>query len=275
MDKDMELLLSKLPIKVKDFFENSDIAKITEIRVRLNSNIMISFSGMYKEISDTYISREKLDNIFMNICEKSLSAYEEQISNGFITLSGGHRVGIAGKFVKLNSGKYFISEITSLNIRISHFPKIQFSENILDFKKGLLVIGKPHSGKTTFIRSICNSFENINYTVCDERNEIFHPCLKGDFIINLPKADAVIRAVRVLNPEIIICDEIGNSEETDSLLAVMHSGVKFICSVHAESLDELYMKKNILPLIENSVFDKFILLENNQDNYYIKEILNV
>ena len=66
MDKDMELLLSKLPIKVKDFFENSDIAKITEIRVRLNTNIMISFSGIYKEISDTYISREKLDNIFMN-----------------------------------------------------------------------------------------------------------------------------------------------------------------------------------------------------------------
>ena len=85
----MELLLSKLPIKVKDFFENNDIAKITEIRVRINSNIMISFSGIYKEISDTYITREKLDNIFMNICEKSLSAYEEQISNGFITLSVG------------------------------------------------------------------------------------------------------------------------------------------------------------------------------------------
>ena len=50
---------------------------------------------------------------------------------------------------------------------------------------------------------------------------------------------------------------------------------KFICSVHAESLDELYMKKNMLPLIENGVFDKFVLLENNQDNYYIKEILNV
>ena len=273
MDKDLCTLLNKLPIEVKEFYLS--VGNITEIRIRKENNIIVVSKGKNYILDKSVISTQELEDIFLSLCDYTLSAYEEQIANGFITLSGGHRVGIAGSFSTDIDGKKVLADIYSLNIRLSVFHIVNIEKGILNFNKGLLICGKPHSGKTTFIKNICRCINGINYTVCDERNEIYHSSLNGDFIINLPKATAIMQAVRVMNPDIIVCDEIGTSEETTKMLEYMNSGVKFICSVHCSDYADLFQKTNITPLISAGVFDKIVFLDYNDNNFFVKEIVDV
>ena len=273
MDKDLKELLDKLPAVVKEFYISRK--NITEIRIRKNNYITVVSDGKNCILKDTLVNAEMLDSIFLSLCDYTISAYEDQISNGFITLAGGHRVGIAGRFSKDTDGKALITELLSLNIRLACFHSVHINNDILNFHKGLLICGRPHSGKTTFLRNLCHCFNGENYTVCDERNEIYHESLNGDFIINLPKAVAIMQAVRVMNPQLIVCDEIGTRAETEKMLEYTNSGVKFVCSIHCDNFEDLKNKPNIYPLLTAGVFDKFILLDNKDNQFTVKEIKNV
>ncbi len=274
MDKVLKRILNYLPENVEKFFLENSARNITEIRIRQNCNIILISDGDTVVLQDTNISSYRLQCIFLELCDKTLSAYEDQIKDGYITLENGHRIGIGGRYTQDVTGKTVLGQVTSLNIRISSFHKINLPDEILNFEKGILICGKPHSGKTTLIRNICFALNGMNYTVCDERNEIFHSTLNGDFISGIPKDKAIMQAVRVLNPDIIICDEIGNKNETEKMLEYLNTGVKFICSIHCNNFCDLKYKPNISLLISAGVFDKYIFLENIKGNFYIKEVVD-
>lgn len=274
MDKNIKRILDLLPKAVTEFFDNNKEKNITEIRLRVNSDVVLVTNGKNFTIQNSFITADYLGKIFLSLCDNTISAYEEQIANGYITIEGGIRIGIGGRF-SVTNGNCMLSDITSLNIRLLGFHNIEIENNILDFKKGLLICGKPHSGKTTFVRNICRYLNGSNYTVCDERGEIYHTSLKGDFIINIPKAEAIVRAVRVMNPDVIICDEIGSKTETQTMLEYLNTGVKFVCTVHCNSYEELYLKPNIAVLLSANVFDKILFLENTDNKYVLKGIKNV
>lgn len=274
MDKSIEKIMEILPRKVSDFFNGNTGKNITEIRIRKGFEIKVSVDGVYHTLKETIIDEKEINKIFYSLCNNTVSAFEEQLSHGFITLEGGHRVGVTGKFIK-DENNYLLTDVYSMNIRISHFCKLEIEKNILDFKKGLLIAGKPHSGKTTYIKNICYCLQDKNIAVCDERNELYSRQINCDYIINMPKHIAVQQAVRTLNPEYIVCDEIGNNDEIIPITNGVISGVKFICSVHRSSIQELYQKSDISYLLSASVFDRIVLLDSYKNNFYIKEILDV
>ena len=274
MDKDILNILNKLPHTVTDFYLDNKDKNITEIRIRQNSNICACCNGQNIHINNSFVNSIDLQNIFFELCNKSVYAFENQISQGFITLNG-HRIGIAGNFIVNDNDSKTLQQVTSVNIRLSKHIDIAINDEVMGFKTGLLICGKPHSGKTTFIRRLCSRLNGKNYTVCDERNEIFTDTLTGDFISGMPKHIAILQAVRTMNPEYIICDEIGSRAEAEKILSAMHTGVKFICSVHCDNLKDLYLKPNIKLLLDNYVFDKAILLENNNNSFYVKEVKDV
>ncbi len=272
MDKDLEIILNKLPYAVKDFCVKNN--NVTEIRVRKNSETVIVSAGINYLLEGTFTTEKEIYDLFLSLCDNTISAYEEQIAEGFITLAGGHRVGIAGRYSIDTDGNRVLNEVYSLNIRLSVFHKINIDKRYIDFNKGLLICGKPHSGKTNFLRNICYLLNGTNYAVCDERNEIYHSSLKGDFIINIPKPQAIMQAVRVLNPQVLICDEIGSKAEAEKMLEYLYTGVRFICSVHCDNYNDLLFKTNIKLLLDSGIFDKFILLENINNKFEIKEVIN-
>ena len=96
-----------------------------------------------------------------------------------------------------------------------------------------------------------------------------------DVIQGIKKSAAISMATRTLNPQYIICDEIGGKEETDEILSAVNTGVYFICSAHCESLDQLYKRPNIKILIENGIFEKLVLIEHKNTEFYIKDIAYV
>ena len=213
----------------------------------------------------------ELDEITDRAIGYSGFSRENELRNGYITYGRACRLGFCcdtGDF----SGN---GKITSINIRI---PCFSFAgegiplQELLSFDTGLLVAGAPSSGKTTLLRSIARylsdgfseSFEKL--CLIDERNEISAGVPLGlttDIIRGMPKAQAILHAVRLLSPRYIICDEIGGEMETVSMLEGLNSGVSFIASMHAGSISSLIRRKQFRILFDENVFDKIIMLSSS------------
>ncbi len=270
MDKNLKFILDRIPVDLSAYFADK---RVTEIRLRRNSNIRLCTDGRCITVDNSLLTAKQTEELFMSFCGYTLSVYRSQIARGFITLPGGHRIGIGGRFDNSDNELKLVS-ISSMVIRVASDAVYSFDGSILDFKNGLLVAGPPHSGKTTLLKTICRNI-NMNTVVCDERNEFYSEKTGCDLISGINKTDAIAQAVRCLNPEIIICDEIGSENEARQLLSFMNTGVKFICSVHADTVDRLWLKPNIKILLDNRVFDKIAVLATENNRYFVREIVNV
>lgn len=116
----LEYLPQSLVIKINNFIkENPNLEyDLEEIRLRINQNITLKIGQDLKTINHK-ITKQEITESFENICEKSVYSYIKQISEGFITIKGGNRVGITGSCVLENNKVININHISSLNFRIS------------------------------------------------------------------------------------------------------------------------------------------------------------
>lgn len=273
----MEQLYRYLPYELTDYIKNyRTAAQITEIRMRADNNISFTENGRMVK-TDIYTSKADINDVLFAMCEYSQNAYEDDIANGFITLKGGYRVGIGGEFYySADASKYLIKQLNSLNIRI---PKKSFSfknqEIVFDTEPiGMLIIGPPHSGKTSLIRMYSKYLANkYRICICDERREIYEDNFDCDVLKGIKKADAISMATRTLNPQFIICDEIGLKEETDNIISAVNTGVEFICSVHGKTMEDIYKRPDIKKLVDTGIFKRFVLLGDKE--FIIKEIKDV
>ncbi len=276
--------LMKIPDKIKN--------NIQEICIRINSSIIIFtqnksyFVGKNGEITpedpkNLLISQNDILETMKILCNFSIYSYQNQIKEGFITLKGGHRVGISGTAVINNNEIINISDISSINFRISR-EVLGCSDRIFD-KFGLdiggtLIIGPPSSGKTTILRDMARrlstSFEAdklIKVSIIDERREIA-ASYQGvpqrdigfsDVLSGFPKAEGIIRAIRTLSPKIIICDEIGGVEDAEAIKKSLNSGVGIIASIHAKSTDEMANSFRIKNILSSGAIKRAVLLDSN------------
>lgn len=117
----MEEVLNYLPIKIKEkIMENSSdkLDEIEEIRLRLDRPIILKYSNGEKVIKYSVTIEEMISSL-QEICENSIYTYQKQIAEGFVTIKGGHRVGISGSGVMENGKIININHIYSLNFRIA------------------------------------------------------------------------------------------------------------------------------------------------------------
>ena len=252
---------------------------LQEIRLKIEKPIIITSSK--GEVVLSYIlGREDIKYILQRISNYSLYAYEEEIRQGFITIRGGHRVGLAGECVMDNGKVKTIRNISSLNIRISK-EIIGASKNIMKFilkdnkVNNTLIISPPKCGKTTLLRDISRNISNMGKRVAiiDERSEIAASYLgvpqmkvgiRTDVLDNCLKSEGLIMAIRSLSPEIIICDEIGTLKDIEALIMAFNSGVNIIVTLHGESIDDLTNRSVFKELLENNVVERVILLSNRE-----------
>lgn len=232
--------------------------------------------------ADLFVSRDQLQRLYEALCDYSVHSHEEELKNGFLTIPGGHRIGVCGTFLTENKKIYGLKDITSVNIRIARevfgaadglfdaFPNKQACS--------FLLVGAPSSGKTTILRDFVRQISDgvrgpmIKTAVIDERGEISaaahgrienHLGASCDVYYLCPKAQGMEMAIRTGSPQFLVCDELGSQEETDLLLQCMASGVKTAATVHGESFEELFLKKPIEKLIASGVFQQVVLLEKN------------
>ena len=276
----MENIYRYLPERINNFFRNYESASdVTEIRLRVNNTLQLTERGKIKYIPQLFFNQNEIDNIFHAMCENSQNVYDNDISNGYITVKNGYRVGIGGDYYYNEySKKYVLRSIKSLNIRIPA-KEVSFinQEKLLStIPDSMLIIGPPHSGKTTLIKIYAKYLaDKYRICICDERREIYNKKTNCDVIQGIKKATAVSMATRTLNPQFIICDEIGSTEEANEIISAVNTGVKFICSAHATTVNDIYKRPNIKILIDNDIFKRIVVLSSENNNFCIKEIADV
>ncbi|MCX7843272.1 MAG: stage III sporulation protein AA [Clostridia bacterium] len=228
--------------------------------------------------------------------ENSIYAYQDEIKNGYITLKGGHRVGIAGRVVLEGNSIKNIKDVSGLNIRLSRQVKgcaakvikylLKGSENV----RSTLIISPPQCGKTTLLRDIARilsdgvpalGFKGVKVGVVDERSEIA-ACYKGvpqndlgmrtDVMDGCPKAAGMNLMLRAMSPRVIITDEIGNSGDKDAVMQVINAGVKIITTAHGFNISEMKTRKEVLELIEQRVFERYLVLSGSDGPGTLEEV---
>ena len=231
---------NKISIKIKENLTEEKIKQLEEIRLRNNQNIILKFNNEEKILEYKVLPNDVLETL-QNICENSIYSYQKEICNGYITIKGGHRVGVTGSCVLENGRIININYISSLNFRIAKQILDCSNETmkyILDEKNqtvfSTLIVSLPGAGKTTLIRDIIRNLSNRGLTVglVDERCEI-SAIYKGvsqndlgsrtDVLTNISKPLGIKMLIRSMAPEVIVADEIGSNEDVKTIKEVMCS----------------------------------------------------
>lgn len=278
-----------LPYNVSNLIDQNMVNELQEIRLRTGRKTIIKYSSCEK-ISDFTPNENNMIEILQRLCDNSIYSYQNQIINGFVTLVGGHRVGIAGSIAMKDGKVSNINYISALNFRIAK-EVIGASDKIMKYivKNGevqnTLIVSKPGMGKTTILRDLVrNISENTLNTisVIDERGEIA-AMYKGvpqnnigsrcDVFDNVTKSIGMKMAIRAMSPDVIVSDEIGSKEDVEAINYALLSGAKGVFTAHGNSLSDVRVNENLNKLYEEKVFKNLIFLEKmgKVKNAYILE----
>lgn len=217
-------------------------------------------------------THREIENAIMRACGYSVYAHQKEIENGFVAYASGCRLAITGTVCNHGGAVFDWKAVESITLRIARVHKQSgkvFAS--ADDVGSLLIIGEPCSGKTTMLRNIAYSLTDgtlgrfFKVSVIDERNEILPTGIMRTptvHVLNgIPKSAGIARAVRLCAPEVIICDEIGTMDELNSMKESLSCGVKFICSMHANSFEDVKTKDLYYSLKQHQIFDREILLK--------------
>lgn len=229
-------------------------------------------------ILDSVVDGEQMDEIFLRLCGGSLYAHIESIAQGYISLDGGIRVGVCGHAARERGRIMGVSRISSLVIRLPHPAPLHVGGELVrllyevDLTGGVLVYSKPGVGKTTVLRGaaaqLASGDQPLRVAVIDTRGELAYsldaPRLTVDILTGYPKHEGIEIAVRTLGAQVMICDEIGDSEEAAAIISAHNCGVPLLASAHAGSIGELMKKPGIAALHKSRAFAKYVGLSRRQ-----------
>lgn len=288
------------------------VDKLQEIRLGIGQPVRLMISGEEKFLSekgnvsnalqDVWYMREKeMDEILKNICRHSMYAFENEIRQGFLTVPGGHRVGMAGQVVLNEDGSIRnITRIRFMNIRISHevigaadeaMPYLYEDNRFLN----TLLVSPPGCGKTTLLRDIIRQVSEGNIYasgrqvgVVDERSEIAgsfmgipqnHIGFRTDVLDGGTKVQGMMLLIRSMAPAVVAVDEIGGCEDIRAIFQVLQSGSGVVATMHGNSMEDVlcHMRVKDGQYMQDSLeipFDRYLFLEKKEGVCRIRDIFD-
>lgn len=290
----------------------SDEDKLQEIRIGAGQPVRIRFAGEEKFLSSEgilcgspeqawHMTERELDELVRHICRYSPYAFENEIRQGFLTLPGGHRIGMAGQVVLNDKGMVRnMTHIRFLNIRISHevigaadkvMPHLYEGGRFLN----TLLVSPPGCGKTTLLRDIVRQISNGNACgrgqqvgVVDERSEIGGSFMgkpqndlgiRTDVLDGCPKVQGMMLLMRSMSPEVVAVDEIGGREDMKAVFQVLQCGSSVAATMHGDSMEDVKCRfkaggregfgEEYHP---GELFDRFLFLEKRRGTCGVREI---
>lgn len=285
-----ERVLRVLPGRIRALLEKEQLVYryLQEVRLRTGKPLLCIYDGKERMIGNQrdgpyIVTKEDVKEMLQYVSNYSLYAYEQEMKQGFITIEGGHRVGMTGQAIIEEGRVKNLRYISSLNLRMSHEIKgcaDQIFSYIISGNRvcHTLIVSPPRCGKTTLLRDMIRQISDGNrwiggmtVGVVDERSEI-GGCYMGiaqnqlgartDILDCCPKVEGMMMMIRSMGPQVIAVDEIGTAEDIHAVEYAMHCGCRMIATVHADSMEELRKRPLFDRMIEQKRFDRYILLGN-------------
>ena len=298
-DMGEEQIIKILPQSLRKHFGRVQEAfwRVRQIRLRVNMPAIVELSegefylGMQgeflKDSKEAWIVRKEDVEAFMDaICGYSPYAFYEELKKGYITVPGGHRIGVAGQVVVEGERIIGIKNICFINIRISHeivgaadclIPFLYEDGQLLN----TLIVSPPGFGKTTILRDLVRQISSgnkmakgVSVGVVDERSELAGCCLgvpqnqvgeRTDVLDGCPKRYGMMMLIRSMSPKVVAIDELGSKEDVEELKRVVHCGSRIIVTIHGESFEEIQQKPFARELVEEKYFQRYVVLQGVKD----------
>ncbi|MDD9267509.1 stage III sporulation protein AA [Paenibacillus sp. GCM10023248] len=291
----LRVLLSALPQDVQ--------AGVEEVRVRESRPLEISWGDGYAFVDDRGkpVTQEEMaykptkqdcHTLLEMLTNHSMYTHEEELRRGYITIAGGHRVGLAGRTVLDQGDVKQIRDVSSFNIRIAREVQgvgRQVLPHLFDpYRRSVhhtLVISPPQQGKTTLIRDLARLISRgewgaggLNTSgkkvgVVDERSELA-ACDKGvprfdlgprtDVMDGCPKAEGMMMMIRSLSPDVLIVDEIGRPEDAAAIHEAVHTGIRIVATAHGADYEDVRLRPVLKQLLEEGVFTRYVILHRRK-----------
>jgi len=267
------------------------LERASEIRLRTDKPLILRIDGRdYFVVSESFQgsqlvsmgekayrpSAEDIRETMERISQYSFYAFESELTLGYITLPGGHRVGVTGQAVLEDGAVRAWRYISGLNIRVARcipgcadgvLPQILNASGLMH----TMIISPPGFGKTTLLRDIVRQISDGGLTVglADERSEVAG-CFRGvaqndvgfrtDVLDGCPKALAMVMLLRAMSPDVIAVDELGGEADARAVDAVLNAGVKLLCTAHGNDVADAMANPALASLLGRGIFERFIVL---------------
>lgn len=253
--------------------------ELEELRLRVSRAPTIICAGRERNLplpsNGGLVTREDLEHVLLSATKQSCYAAADTLRQGFVTLAGGHRIGVCGTAVTEGGRVLSVKEVSSLAIRAARSVTFDHAPLLRALCGSTLLVGPPASGKTTLLRgciaALCAAQKRVG--VVDERGELA-ACVRGvpqldlgakaEVVCGFSKEQGILLLLRVMNVQWIAVDEITAPEDLAAMRTCSYCGVHLLASAHARTMDELYERPLYKELMQMRLFSRVLLLTQDK-----------
>lgn len=278
----MKRLLEIIPEKYTAQLIDLKLSRLEELRLRVGQPLALYIAGN-EEFFWPKLTQGDLESALLSACRQSVYAHTETLRHGYITVEGGHRIGVCGFGVVHDDSVRTIKSVSSMVIRVAK-QILGCADTLLpSVTSSTLIIGPPGSGKTTLLRDLVRQMSDKKKQrvgLADERGEVSAGVLgipqlmigaRTDVLINIPKATAAMMLLRTMNPQWIAMDEITSPRDLLVMEQVAYCGVSLLATAHAERIEDLSQRPLYQNLMERRIFEKVVVLRADK-TYTVQEV---